>query len=360
MRIEGEGTVIMEDLRALEGKKITIYDIAREAGVSPATVSRVLTSNAKVKSDKLEAVQAIIAKYNFRPNALARGLAETRRKVIGIIMADVRNPYYANLFVACEQAARAKGYSLLLENSLGQQEIEEQQLILMEEQRVDAIILVGGRADDLHSNEAFVEKVNQVCNSIPVILTGKLDGTSCYQVRIDAIKTMDLVMEHLLALGHRDIALIGGLDTVASSYEKRKRYKQILAKYQIPCRSEYYENYGGYDYETGYSLTQKLLALDNVPTAVIGINDSASAGAMNCILEHGLRIPEDISVVGYDNTLTCNVVTPKLTSIDYNYDDFAEKLIATVESVYSSVSLPPLQLIDPSLVVRDSTGRARR
>ena len=151
----------MSEKRNVEGKKITIYDIAREAGVSPATVSRVLTGNAGVRSDKYEAVQALISKYNFRPNALARGLSETRRKVIGIIMADVRNAYYANLFVACEQAARKAGYSLLLENSLGQQEIEEAQLGLMEEQRVDAIILVGGRADDLHSNEAFVKKVNQ-------------------------------------------------------------------------------------------------------------------------------------------------------------------------------------------------------
>lgn len=350
----------MEDLRALEGKKITIYDIAREAGVSPATVSRVLTNNARVRSDKQKAVQAVIAKYNFRPNALARSLSETRRKVIGIIMADVRNAYYAKLFVACEQAARAKGYSLLLENSLGQQSIEEQQLILMEEQRVDAIILVGGRADDLHSNEDFVEKVNQVCNSIPVILTGKLDGTSCHQVRIDAIKTMDLVMDHLISLGHRDIALVGGWDTVASSYEKRKRYKQILARYQIPCRPEYYETFGGYDYETGYSQTERLLALDNIPTAIIGINDSAAVGAMNCIQEHGFKVPEDISVAGYDNTYICSMVTPKLTSIDYNYDDFAEKLIATVESVYSASSLPPLQLIEPSLIIRGSTGAVRK
>lgn len=349
----------MEDLRAIEGKKITIYDIAREAGVSPATVSRVLTSNARVRSDKLAAVQAVIAKYNFRPNALARSLSETRRKVIGIIMADVRNAYYAKLFVACEQAARAKGYSLLLENSLGQQSIEEQQLILMEEQRVDAIILVGGRTDDLYSNEDFVEKVNRVCNSIPVILTGKLDGTSCYQVRIDAIRTMDLVMDHLIALGHRRIALAGGLDSVASSYEKRKRYKQILAKYQIPCRPEYYETFGSYDYETGYSQTERLLALDDIPTAVIGINDSAAVGAMNCIQEHGYRVPEDISVVGYDNTQICNMVTPKLTSVDYNYDDFADKLITTVEGVYETASLPPLQLIEPSLIIRGSTGPAR-
>lgn len=349
----------MEIQKNLEGKKITIYDIAKEAGVSPATVSRVLTNNAVVRADKKEAVQTIIDKYNFRPNALARSLSETRRKVIGIIMADVRNAYYANLFVACEQAARRSGYSLLLENSLGQQEIEEAQLVLMEEQRVDAVILVGGRVDDLHSNNAFVEKVNQVSNSIPVILTGKLDGTSCHQVRINAIQTMDLVMEHLLSLGHRDIAVVGGRDDVASSYEKRMRYRQILSRYQLPCRPEYYENYGSYDYEAGYRLTKNLLCLEHVPTAVIGINDSTAVGAMNCILEQGLRIPDDISVVGYDNTSICNMVSPQLTSVDYNYDTFAEALIETVEGVYNSTPLPPLRLIDASLAVRASSGPAK-
>ena len=205
------------DLKTTEGKKLTIYDIAREAGVSPATVSRVLTNTAGVSAAKRNLVQTIIDKYNFRPNALARGLSETRRKVIGLIMADVRNPYYAKLFVACEQAARVAGYSLLLENSLGRQEIEENQLVLMEEQRVDAVILVGGRVDDLQSNRAFVDRVNQINNSLPIILTGKLDGTSCYQVRINAIKTMDLVMDYLVGLGHSEIAIVGGYDSVTSS-----------------------------------------------------------------------------------------------------------------------------------------------
>lgn len=349
----------MEDLRNPEGKKTTIYDIAKEAGVSPATVSRVLTNSARVKGDKREAVQSVIDKYNFRPNALARSLSETRRKVIGIIMADVRNAFYAKLFVACEQAARKFGYSLLLENSLGQQEVEEAQLVLMEEQRVDAIILVGGSVDELYSDEGFAEKVNLVCNSIPVILTGKLDGTSCYQVRINAVQTMDLVMEHLLSLGHKDIALIGGLDRVAASYEKRKRYKQILAKYQIPCIPEFYDTTGNYDYESGYLLTEKLLQSGHIPTAVIGANDSVSVGVMNCIHAHGLRIPEDISVVGYDNTDLCNMVNPMLTSVDYNYDLFAETLVETVEGIYNSTPLPQLQLIEPALIVRASSGPAK-
>ena len=107
-----------------EGKAITIYDIAKEAGVSPATVSRVLTKNAKVRPEKREKVEALIAKYNFKPNVLAKGLADTRTKTIGVLAADIRNPYYAALFVACEQAAREAGYTVVLYNSLGKTENE--------------------------------------------------------------------------------------------------------------------------------------------------------------------------------------------------------------------------------------------
>lgn len=350
----------MDDLKIPESKKITIYDIAKEAGVSPSTVSRVLTNNAVVSQDKRDVVQGIIEKYNFRPNALARSLSETRRKVIGIIMADVRNPFYSELFVACEQAARNSGYSLLLENSLGCQEIEEAQLVLMEEQRVDAIILVGGRVDDLYSNENFVEKVNQVSNSIPIIVTGKLDGTSCYQVRINAMRSTDLIMDHLISLGHQEIAIVGGFNHVASSFEKRQRYKQYINKYQLPLRKEFYETYGSYDYETGYRIMSELLSCNTVPTAVIGINDFVSAGIVNRISEHGLRIPGDISVVSYDNTFICKMVTPLMTSIDYNYEMFAEKLISTVDAIYDSQSIPLLQFVEPSLVVRGSSGAAKK
>ena len=346
----------MDALRFSEERKITIYDTAKEAGVSASTVSRVLTNAPGVRKDKRELVQNIIDKYSFRPNALAKGLSETKRQVIGIIMADVRNPYYAGLFVACEQAARKYGYSLLLENSLGLLENEMEQLSLMEEQRVDAVILVGGRVDDLNSNTVFVEKVNQVSNFVPVILAGKLDGTSCSRVQINAIQTMDLIMEHLISLGHTEIAILGGYDHVAASFEKRQRYKQLLSRYQIPYRKEFCETYGGYDYETGYLRMNELFAADSVPTAVIGINDYAAVGAMNCILEHGLRVPEDISVVGFDNTDICNMTNPRLTSVDYHYEAFAEKLVAAAVNAHGDTGLPALQLIESQLVVRGSTG----
>ena len=347
------------ELRSSEERKITIYDIAREAGVSPSTVSRVLTNTSGVGEAKRVLVQKIIDKYNFRPNALARGLSETRRKAIGIIMADVRNPFYSKLFVECERYARLAGYSLLLQNSLGKQDIEESQLQFMEEQRVDAVILVGGRVDDLHSCSEFVDIVNRVNNSIPVILTGRLDGTSCNQVRIDAIKAMDLVMDHLLELGHTRIAMVGGDDKVTASFEKKKRYLQILSRYHISVPPEYYDTKGGYDYDSGYWETERLLKLPDIPTAIIGINDSESIGAINCLTEHGFKVPEDVSVISYDNTYLSDLAVPKLTSIDYNYDVFAKTLIDTVEGIYASKDIPSVQLIEPRLVVRNSCRNIR-
>lgn len=348
----------MDVHRSIENKVITIYDIAKEAGVSAATVSRVLTNNANVRNEKKQRVLELIEKYNFKPNAMARSLSDTKSKVIGIIAADVRNPYYADMFVACEIAAQKAGYTVMLCNSLGEQVQEEKQLEKLQEQRVDVIIQMGGRVDDLVSNKSYVEKVNQLMNTIPMVVTGKLDGTQCYQVQIDAMKCMDLLTEHLIELGHREIALIGGRMDVLSTFEKFQRYKQNLSKYQIPFREELVSEDGGYDYETGYTYMNRMLEQGIRPTAVIAINDFAAVGIVRSIQEHGLCIPHDISVVSYDNTYVSELLSPKLTTADYNYESFGEKLIETAVAAIDGREMPKIQLLPPTLIVRESSGIA--
>ena len=115
-------------------KTITIYDIAKEAGVSASTVSRVLTNSANVRSEKKEKIMALIEKYNFKPNVMARGLADTKTHTIGILSADIRNPYYAAMFVACEKAAREAGYTAVLCNFLGDEDAEKKLLVSLQEQ----------------------------------------------------------------------------------------------------------------------------------------------------------------------------------------------------------------------------------
>lgn len=349
----------MEIEKSVEGKNRTIYDIAKEAGVSAATVSRVLTGSANVRPEKRERIQGLIDKYHFKPNAMARGLSDTRSKTIGIIAADVRNPFYAQLFVACELAAEELGYTVLLCNSLGQRELELKQLEKLHEQRVDAVIQLGGRADDLESDGEYVEQVNKLLNTVPMAVTGKLDGTQCYRVQIDAVRTMDLLMEHLIKLGHREIALVGGKMKVLSTYEKVQRYRQLLEENGIPFRKELVMADGSYDDETAYRQMNDMLDRGIVPTAVIAINDFSAVGILKSIKEHGFGVPEDISLVSYDNTYIARLTMPQLTSIDYNYEKLGKKLVETVIAALEGRELPELLLMKPTLVERESSGRVR-
>lgn len=349
----------MDKTKRSEAKAVTIYDIAREAGVSAATVSRVLTNNANVRPEKKQKILKLMKKYDFKPNALARGLSDTRSKVIGIIAADVRNPFYSEIFVSCELAAENYGYTVLLGNSLGDTEHEKIQLEKFQEQQVEAVIQFGGSVDDLYSKANYVEKVNLLTSRVPMVVTGKLDGTRCYQVRIDDTRSMDLIMEHLVGLGHRRIAVVGGRMDVLSTYEKFQRYRMLLDRYRIPFCPELVGEEGGYDSETGYTRMKAILEGGNIPTAVIAVNDFTAVGVMKSIQEAGYGIPDDISVISYDDTYIAELVTPALTSVSYDYRHFGKVLVETAIAAVEEREVPRSRLIEPKLVVRGSTGPAR-
>jgi len=334
---------------------INIYAIAKEAGVSPATVSRVLTKSARVSKEKRDKVQALIEKYNFRPNALARKLSNTESKTIGFLSQDIRNPFYASLFVECEKAANARGYSVLLCNSLGENELEDSHLENLFAQRVDAIIQTGGRVDELISDEEYVEHVNNIADSIPVVITGKLEGAECYQVNTDEGYAMELLMEYLISLGHRDIALIGGRKNVKSTYDKQLRYRQLLRRHAIEFNKEWIIEGERYDIETGYKCMNQLFDSNKkLPSALIAINDFTAIGVMHSIREHGLDIPNDISIASFDNTFVSEVSIPKLTTVAYNYKLFGEKLVeVAIDAIHKKEPLR-MQLIKSELVIRES------
>jgi len=335
-------------------KEVTIYDIAKEANVSPATVSRVLTGSVNVRKEKKDRVSEVIRKYNYRPNPLARGLSDTKTKIIGILTADIRNPFYAAVFIACEQAAMDRGYTLMLFNSLNHKELEEHYLDKFEEQRVDGVVLVGGRVDELVSDINYVDHVNRLSNKIPVVVTGRLDGSDTYQVNLDQIHGVETIMEYLIGLGHKKIALLGGSVAVKSTVEKRLRYKQLLDRHGLPYNEKHVSKDGSYDDIVGYEEMSKLLKSDDIPTAVIAINDYTAIGVIKAIYEVGLRIPEDISVAAFDNTFISMMSSPQLTSIDYNYEEFGKKLISTVIDIIEKNDIPRVQHISTKLIVRDS------
>lgn len=335
-------------------KQVTIYDIAKEAGVSVATVSRVLTNNARVSREKKEKVEHLIKKYDYKPNAMARGLSETRSNVIGIIASDIRNPFYATLFVECEKTANEFGYRVVLCNSLNNKELEDLQLENLDSQRVEAIVQIGGRVDELISDSKYVERVNRIANKIPIIITGKLDGADCYQVNLDHAKSVELLLEYLISNGHREIALVGGRKDVKSTVEKQFRFKQILNKYGIQYPEEFIQD--GYDYDEngGYEGMKKLFDLEQIPTAIIAINDFTALGIMRAIKEKGKSVPEDISVVSFDNSFLTDLTIPKLTGIDYNYEEFGKKIIETAVAAIRGEEVTRVRFVESRLVIKES------
>ena len=339
----------------MEKGTISIYTIAREAGVSPATVSRVLNGSAKVSEEKRIRVQSLIEKYSFTPNALARGLSNVETKVIGLMVSDIRNPFYATLVVECEKAANERGYLMMLCNSLGSNEMELYYLEKFNSQQVDAVIQIGGKVDELISDTGYVEHVNKIASSMPVLINGKLDGADCYQVNIDEGQAMELLISFLIRNGHRDIALLGGRDNVKSTVDKRLRYRQMLWKYGIPVNEEYIIDGDSYDIEIGSEAMRQFIREDHpMPTVIIAINDFTAVGVVRTLREAGYQIPEDISVVSFDNTYIAETCMPRLTCVGYDYRMFGHLLIDTAVRAIRKEEPPRVQMVKSRLVIRDS------
>lgn len=337
------------------GKERTnIYEIAKAAGVSTATVSRVMTNSAHVSEEKRRKVEEAIRRYGYRPNALAQGLSANRTKTIGLLVADISSSFYENVTVACERAADQQDYTLLIMSSLGNDELGRRQIFRMYGQNVDALVLIGGSLDSVTANEEFIEQINHMCRVMPVISSGKPAGAENLKVALDEAGSMDIAMNHLLELGHTKIAMIGGRKGANSTLEKRIRYRTALANHGIAWREDYLLETEHYTNPEGYRAMKKLLKNPDRPTAVVAINDACATGILRAALEEGLEIPRDLSLISFDNTYLSEMVTPQITSIGCNYDEYGRVLIGTAVKAAAGEKVPPVQMVPVSMTERGS------
>jgi LacI family transcriptional regulator len=213
--------------------------------------------------------------------------------------------------------------------------------------------------DDLVTDPSYAEHVKRVSRTIPFICSGKLDGTDAYSIRIDHAEAMKLVMEHLVTLGHRDIAFVGGERRVQSTHEKLQQYIYLTGAHGLFFREDYIQE-GDYAESGGYSCMNLLLDSGNVPSAVIAVNDFSAMGVIRAIFEAGLTIPGDISIVSFDNTFLSEAVQPKLTTVDYNYPEFGKTLVETALNIIDKKAVSNLQFIRPRLIVRASSSGLKK
>lgn len=346
--------------KEIKNESVTIYDIAREAEVSPATVSRILTGSAGVASEKRERVQRLIKKYNYVPNAFAQGLNKKESKTIGLLMPDVRNPFYSSLYVGIETAAVKYGYNVILCNALNDDNIERQHMDTLISKSVDVIILSGGLSDNLQCSGEQLEQLKRAAEKTLIIVAGQMDYFECSTINIDDRPGMEALLGYLIGLGHREICLVGGTSTKLPTYSKQKIFKEILERNNLPMKENTIIETPRYGIDDGYYTGKKLFAEKNFPTAVIGINESVALGIMRAAFKMGLEIPRDISIAGFDNTYLSEISTPSLTSAGCCYEDYGEILMNQIVRMKTSETKIKKVTIPNSLTIRKSCGESAR
>ncbi|AWB44602.1 LacI family transcriptional regulator [Paenibacillus sp. CAA11] len=338
---------------------VTIYDIAKEANVSVATVSRVLNDTAPVRASTREKVMAVIEKHQFQPNALARSLIKKETGTIAIILPDITNPFFPEVFWGAENEARDKGYTFFLCNTGGDHERESQYLSILREKRVDGMIFLGGRINLQNCPEEMAQELIELGRHLPIVLVnGNLPRSGLHRIYTDEAKGAALAAEHLLELGHREFAFVGGLQKMATTMVKVRAIQKKLKEHGLELKKERIL-LGDFSIETGKQLMSQLLKQDTPPSAVVCVNDYTAIGAMKAAIEHGLSIPKDISIVGFDNTPLASAVIPELTTVSQNTYQLGKLAVDVLHDLINQNKTPKQVVLRPELIVRQSTGPSR-
>ncbi|VEF47269.1 transcriptional regulator [Bacillus freudenreichii] len=288
---------------------ITIYDVAREANVSMATVSRVVNGNPNVKPATRKKVLEVIERLEYRPNAVARGLASKKTTTVGVIIPDISNIFYGELARGIEDIATMYKYNIILSNSDQNVNKELHLLNTMLGKQVDGLIVMSQNITD-----DFVQELKR--SPVPIVLAGSMEASGTIpSVNIDYRQATFDATNYFIEKGHKQIAFaMGPKRDLINHAEKLVGYKQALEEAGLEFRDDYVIE-GGYTYDSGLEGWKKLKDLDNRPTAVVSGDDEMALGVMHGAQDDGLSVPEDIEVITADNTKLALMVRPQLSSI---------------------------------------------
>lgn len=288
---------------------VTIYDVAREAGVSMATVSRVVNNNPNVKPQTRKKVYEAIERLGYRPNAVARGLASKKTTTVGVVIPDIANANFAEVARGIEDIANMYHYNIILSNADKRKDKEIRVINTLLEKQVDGLLFMGGAVTEDHV-QAFKT------SNVPIVLCATTDDKGDIpSVDIDHEGAAFDAVGKLIAEGHRSIAMISGtLQDPANGYARYQGYKRALEQAGIAYREEYVR-IGNYRYESGIDATQYFLNLSDRPTAIFAATDEMAIGAIHCIQDSGLSVPDDVSVISVDNSRISSMVRPLLTTV---------------------------------------------
>lgn len=291
------------------GERLNIREIAKKAGVSVATVSRVLNHPESVAPKTRTKIEKIIQEEEYTPNWLARGLNFNKTGIIGLMIPHILDPVYMEIAKGVEDVAHMKGYVTFMCNVEEDLQKEKAYLESMVKRRVDGIILISSGLEEKSLQQ-------RIGNKTPVVLIGNSKRNSGINtVSVDYKIAAAQVVSHLVSIGHKRIAILYGNNPGRDNQEKLDGYMGVLEEAGLSLREEYTASVEN-SIEGGYLGAKKMAELTEPPEAIFATSDRIAFGAMDAIKDKDIRIPEEIAVVGFDNERLSNLVEPKLTTVD--------------------------------------------
>lgn len=328
----------------------TIYDIAKHVGVSAGTVSRALSRPEKVLPATRKRIEQAAAALGYVPNTIARTLKTQRSGKILVTVPDIANPFFAQILQGAEEAAQAAGYAVLLGDTQHQPDREERYAQMLPRNEADGLIVLGHRlpptAQDI---------VRQLGATAPVVNGCEFDpALGIPSVHIDNAVASRTAMEHLYGLGHERIAVIGGppdnplhrqrLEGARAAARARGRLRLLTT---VP---------GDFSVESGYAAAMELLRTASAPTAAFCFSDQMALGVLAACRDLGIRVPEQFSIVGFDDLASSRYLSPPLTTISQPMREIGVRAVNLLLAIIEGVDVPHQQTLDFSLMLRGSTA----
>ncbi|EGR2124996.1 LacI family transcriptional regulator [Vibrio cholerae] len=328
----------------------TINDVCKLAGVSKATVSRVLNETGQVKAQTREAVLAAMQQLGYQPNSLAQALATNTTNSIGLVLPHFESSYFGSILFEAEQGTQKAGKKLLVVNSKNSEQGEKEAVAILATQRCDAILLYSR-----HLSEAQLLELQQQYPSPLVILNRRLHHPQLHSFGLDQTQIAELAMQHLLNLGHRQIACITSPLVSETGKIRYQVYQQALHEQGIELNS-FLVIEGDNTLLGGYQAMQQLLQQGISMTAVFACNDDMALGAMRAMHEHGIHVPKQISLIGIDNEPAAAFAIPSLSSVSLPIGELTQQAISlAIEIANKKPQDAQHRLYQGSLIAREST-----
>lgn len=328
----------------------TLHEVARRAGVSAMTVSRVVNGRGSVDSETRQRVEEAIQALDYIPNRIARGLISQKTQTIGIIVPDIVNPFFAPVVRGAESAARKAGYRILLCNSEGDLRLEREYIEDLVAHRVEGLLLAPA------SDRSRSSILSLLRGGFPLVLIDRaLPDADCDLIVSDNAQGARRLIEHLIAIGHREIAHVSDAEDTSTGRERLRGYREALEAAGIPFQPELVIR-TTVDRIGGYRAAQEILARDLLPTAIFAVNNMTAVGTMEALRERGLSVPKDMGLVCFDDVEHLAVLSPILTVIDQPAETFGSLGVQLLlERMSGKANSRPRRIsLQTDLIVRQS------